>query len=111
MQKQSVKNYSTNMQNSSNLLCEVSAQQNKCDSPYYIIEHYFLALCSLNKSNSQFSIKLNGNQRRKRIKHYSDLSLTKEIYQLPNDVERTNWDERDIRARNQYLYNEIVQIW
>lgn len=62
-------------------------------------------------SNSEFSIKLNGNQRRKGIKHYTDLSLTKEIYQLPNGLERTNWDERDIRARNQYLYNEIVQIW
>ena len=62
-------------------------------------------------SNSNFQIKLNGNGRKKGIKHYADLSITKEIFLLDDGNERDSWDEAEIRKRNEWLFNEVITLW
>lgn len=68
-----------------------------------------LLTSSLNSSirNNKFDIKINGSGRKKGIKDYADLSITKEI--LPPNIDY--WDERIIRKRNVNLFKEVVQIW
>ena len=62
-------------------------------------------------SNSNFQVKLNGNGRKKGIKQYADLSITKEIFLLDDGSERDSWDEVEIRNRNEWLCDEILSIW
>lgn len=62
-------------------------------------------------SNSDFLTKLNGNGRRKGIKHYGDLSITKEIYALDDGTDRDDWTEYEISNRSGWLFNEIIHIW
>lgn len=68
-----------------------------------------LLTSSLNSSirNNKFSIKINGLNRKKGIKDYADLSITKEI--LPPNI--NSWDERIIRKRTADLFKEVKKIW
>jgi uncharacterized protein with ParB-like and HNH nuclease domain len=59
-------------------------------------------------SNSDIGKKLNGDGRKKGMKHYSDLEITREIIEK---AENNTWDEREIRNRTELLYNEIIEIW
>ena len=62
-------------------------------------------------SNSCFDIKVNGSGRKKGIKPYSDLSITKEVVYSPDGSERLVWSDDSIRERNVVLFNEIISIW
>ncbi len=62
--------------------------------------------------NYGFSKKLNGEGRKKGIRDYSDLSITKQDIVIPyENGSRTIWDEVAITERTEKIWNEIIQIW
>lgn len=59
--------------------------------------------------NLQFSLKVEGQGRRKGIKEYSSLSITKEI--VCEYDQNKIWDERSIRERTNRLILEFINLW
>jgi uncharacterized protein with ParB-like and HNH nuclease domain len=61
--------------------------------------------------NYPFEQKIDGDTKRKKgMKDYSDLSVTKEILTDYNNGNK-DWDERNINKRTKLLGNEILEIW
>jgi hypothetical protein len=78
----------------------------------YSIGNMTLLGSSLNSSvqNYPFDKKIEGEGRKRGIKHYDDLSITKEIV-LPYQSGQTTWDERNIYERTKILVKDILSIW
>lgn len=66
---------------------------------------------SLNSSlrNFEFIRKINGEKRKRGIKAYADLDITKEIVAVCE--ERKSWNEMVIRKRTEALTKEFFEIW
>jgi len=67
---------------------------------------------SLNKSlqNLSFEKKMEGEGKKKGIKHYAELYITKEIVDQYDKGDK-KWDENKIAARTEKLEKEIEEIW
>jgi uncharacterized protein with ParB-like and HNH nuclease domain len=61
--------------------------------------------------NYDFKRKMEGEGRKKGIKAYADLSITKEDIVIPFDNGDLLWNEDKIEGRNEKLKNEIKEIW
>ena len=83
------------------------------DSKVYWIGNMTLLTSSLNSAlrNYVFEKKMNGEGRKKGIKAYSDLSITKDDIVTPFENGDTVWDENKIIARTANIENEVNQIW
>ena len=57
------------------------------------------------------SVKMIGEGRKKGIKNYADLIITKDDLVLPFDKGDTTWDEKKIVSRTEQLIGEINSIW
>ncbi|MBX2896392.1 MAG: DUF262 domain-containing protein [Cyclobacteriaceae bacterium] len=94
---------------------EMNDDQAKADryEKIYWIGNMTLLTSSLNTSlrNYSYEIKMNGEGRKKGIKAYSDLSITKhDLVELFDSGDKT-WDEEKIIARTNALFTEIDSIW
>lgn len=85
----------------------------KRTSKIYSIGNMTLLNTSLNTSlkNYDFERKINGESRKKGIRTYSDLSITKNDILIPFDSGSKIWNEKSITDRTSKLYQEILQIW
>lgn len=79
----------------------------------YWIGNMTLLTTYLNSSLRHYSydVKMNGMPRRKGIKVYADLTITKNDLVIPFDAGDTTWDEHKIIARTETLLKEIDAIW
>ncbi|NLH40169.1 MAG: DUF262 domain-containing protein [Elusimicrobia bacterium] len=79
----------------------------------YWIGNMTLLTSSLNSAlhNYAFEKKMNGEGRKKGIKAYAELSITKEDIVEPYDKGDRNWDEEKIIKRTNNLEQEIMKIW
>ncbi len=62
-------------------------------------------------SNKSFRLKMGGEGRKKGIKAYADLSITKEDIVEPYNRGNSVWNEEKIEERTEKLAKEIKQIW
>ncbi len=62
-------------------------------------------------SNKSFELKMEGEGRKKGIKAYADLSITKEDIVEPYSRGDKVWDEKKIEERTNKLAKEIKEIW
>jgi len=79
----------------------------------YEIGNMTLLTTSLNSSlkNFEFKRKVDGEGRKKGIKHYSSLSVTSEDIVGPYNSGDAVWDEFKISARTKKLTEEVLSIW
>ena len=79
----------------------------------YSIGNMTLLNSRLNSSvrNYPFIKKIEGEGKKKGIKHYSDLRITKDDIITPYENGTTTWDERNIHSRTVELSKEILTIW
>lgn len=93
------------------LIADVSEAERERYSTIYQIGNMTLLTSSLNTSlrNYEFSRKIMGEAKRKGIREYADLLITKDI--LQSYEADPIWDERKIRERTNRLYNDIIDIW
>jgi len=79
----------------------------------YWIGNMTLLRSSLNSAlrNYTFEEKMEGEGRKKGIKAYADLSITKDDIVEPYDKGDKNWDENKIEERTNKLGEEIKEIW
>lgn len=61
--------------------------------------------------NLRFEKKIEGEGRKKGIRKYADLSITKDDIIDPYDNGDKNWDEKKIEERTEKLTKEILEIW
>jgi hypothetical protein len=94
---------------------EMSEDQAKKDryNKVYWIGNMTLLTSSLNSAlrNYIFAKKMNGEGRKKGIKAYADLSITKDDVVTPFDNGDTVWDEEKIMERTAKIEKEIKDIW
>ena len=94
---------------------EMIEEESKTDryNKVYWIGNMTLLTSSLNSAlrNYVFEKKMNGEGRKKGIKAYADLSITKDDIVIPFEEGDTVWDENKINERTINLENEINQIW
>jgi hypothetical protein len=79
----------------------------------YWIGNMTLLTTNLNSSlrNYKYEVKMAGEGRKKGIKQYADLVITKDDLVLPFDSGDTTWDENKISSRTEKLIQEINSIW
>lgn len=82
-------------------------------SKIYYFGNMTLLNSSLNTSlrNFNFRKKINGEGRKKGIKHYADLGITKFDILLPFENGDTVWNEKKILDRTERLADDILRIW
>jgi len=94
---------------------EMTDEEAKKDrySKVYWIGNMTLLTSSLNSAlrNYVFEKKMNGEGRKKGIKAYADLSITKDDIVTPFENGDSVWDENKIIARTDNIGKEINQIW
>ncbi|HOJ49496.1 MAG TPA: DUF262 domain-containing HNH endonuclease family protein [Spirochaetota bacterium] len=93
-------------------LSEEEQKKDRNDKVYWI-GNMTLLRSKLNSSlrNYDFERKMNGEKRKKGIKDYADLSITKDDIVTPyNNGDRT-WNEEKIEQRTENLKREIKEIW
>ena len=88
-------------------------QEKDRSSKIYWIGNMTLLRSRLNSSlrNYDFVKKMNGEGRKKGIKNYADLSITKDDIVEPFNNGNTIWNEKEIKDRTEKLINEIKEIW
>jgi len=97
----------------SNLINDKDAAKKERTSKIYSIGNMTLLNSSLNTSlrNYEFSKKIEGDGRKKGIRHYADLGITRfdilDVYDSGDKV----WNEKKISARTTNLANDILTIW
>lgn len=86
-----------------------NARNHKC----YEIGNMTLLSSSLNVaiSNSQFDVKINGEGRKKGIRQYAELHITKDDILKPYDDGDKTWDEVRITNRTTKLIHEFMNLW
>lgn len=79
----------------------------------YWIGNMTLLTSSLNSAlrNFSFEKKMNGDGRKRGIRDYSSLSITRGDIVEPYEKDRVPWNEDKIAVRNSKLTDEILQIW
>jgi len=79
----------------------------------YNIGNMTLLKSSLNSSlrNYEFKRKVEGEGRRRGIKHYAELGITKLDIVAPFDSGDQIWDETKIRKRTEDIINDVLAIW
>jgi hypothetical protein len=79
----------------------------------YWIGNMTLLKTSLNSAlrNYSFEKKMEGEGRKKGIKAYAELSITKDDIVNPYENGDKNWDEKKIEERTNKLEKEIMEIW
>nr|SPS05748.1 conserved protein of unknown function [Candidatus Nitrotoga fabula] len=94
-------------------LDDPDAAKNKRYSYVYHIGNMTLLNSSLNTSlrNYVFDHKMNGEGKKKGIKDYADLSITRDDIVKPYEDGDVVWNERKIFIRTASLHKEIVCIW
>ena len=82
-------------------------------SKIYSIGNMTLLNSSLNTSlrNYEFSRKIEGEGRKKGIRHYADLGITKFDILDQYDAGDNVWDEQKINKRTKDLFTDILTIW
>ena len=79
----------------------------------YSIGNMTLLKSSLNTAlrNYEFKRKIEGEGRKRGIKHYAELGITKLDIVAPFDSGDVIWDETKIRERNNQIVNDVLKIW
>ena len=79
----------------------------------YSIGNMTLLKSSLNTAlrNYEFRRKVEGEGRKKGIKHYAELDITKQDVVAPFDAGDQTWDEIRIRKRSGEITNDVLAIW
>ena len=79
----------------------------------YCIGNMTLLNSSLNTSlrNYEFKKKVEGDGKKKGIKSYADLSITKEDIIVPFDSGNNVWDESNINDRTSKIAKEVLSLW
>jgi len=94
---------------------EMTDEESKKDryEKVYWIGNMTLLKTSLNSAlrNYSFEKKMAGEGRKKGIKTYAELSITKEDIVKPYENGDKNWDEKKIEERTNKLEKEIMEIW
>jgi hypothetical protein len=93
-------------------MTEEEAKSDRTNKIYWI-GNMTLLTSSLNSAlrNYVFEKKMNGEGRKKGIKAYATLSITKDDIVEPYDKGDKNWDEEKIIKRTNNLEKEIMEIW
>lgn len=93
-------------------MTEEEAKKDRYNKVYWIGNMTLLMSC-LNSAlrNYVFEKKMNGEGRKKGIKAYAELSITKDDIVTPFENGDIIWDENKIIARTANIENEINQIW
>jgi hypothetical protein len=91
----------------------IEAARKERYSRIYSIGNMTLLNSSLNTSvrNYLMERKINGEGRKKGIRHYADLGITKNDILIPFDNGDKVWNEIKINRRTNALGNEILNIW
>lgn len=79
----------------------------------YSIGNMTLLKSSLNTAlrNYEFKRKVEGEGRKRGIKHYSELGITKLDIVVPYDLGDCTWNETKIRERTQKIAEDVLNIW
>lgn len=79
----------------------------------YSIGNMTLLNSRLNTSlrNYELSRKIEGEKRKRGIRIYADLKITKDDILIPYDAGNNVWNEQQIFSRTQKLFNEVISIW
>lgn len=98
---------------SNNIISEIDQAKRERYHRIYSIGNMTLLNSSLNTSirNYDFARKINGEGRRKGIKHYADLGITKFDILKPFEDGDNSWNEKKINDRTEALANDILKIW
>jgi hypothetical protein len=97
----------------SNVIMDKEIAKKERYSKIYQIGNMTLLNSSLNKvlRNYEFSRKMEGEGRKRGIKHYADLGITKfDILEPYNNGDKV-WNEKKIIDRTECLANDIISIW
>lgn len=88
------------------------AENDRYDKIYWI-GNMTLLTTNLNSAlrNFKYDVKMRGEGRKKGIKSYADLVITKEDLVIPFDNGDVNWDEQKIVDRTNVLIGQIETIW
>lgn len=94
------------------LMNEQEARDDRNNKIYWI-GNMTLLTSSLNSAlhNYTFEKKMNGEGRKKGIKAYADLSITRDDIVAPFENGDSVWDETKIKTRTDKLAEEVKQIW
>ena len=101
------------MDNTSNIIADKELAKRERYSKIYSIGNMTLLNSSLNTSlrNYEFSRKIEGEGRKRGIRHYADLGITRfdilDVYDSGDKV----WNEKKISDRTTNLANDILTIW
>jgi hypothetical protein len=101
------------LDNSSNIITDRELAKRERYSKIYSIGNMTLLNSSLNTSlrNYEFSRKIEGEGKKRGIRHYADLGITRfdilDVYDSGNKV----WNEKKISDRTTSLANDILTIW
>ena len=87
--------------------------KNKRNAYVYSVGNMTLLNSALNTSirNYDFDHKMNGEGKKKGIKDYADLSITKQDIVKPYENGDHVWNEQKIHDRTKKLYEEMIAIW
>ena len=79
----------------------------------YSIGNMTLLKSSLNTAlrNYEFKRKVEGEGRKRGIKHYAELGITKLDIVVPYDLGDCTWNETKIRERTQKIAEDVLNIW
>ncbi len=99
--------------NASNIISDKDLAKKERNSKIYSIGNMTLLNSSLNTSlrNYEFSRKIEGEGRRRGIRHYADLGITRfDILDVYDNGDKV-WNEKKISDRTANLANDILTIW
>lgn len=98
--------------NAGEIMGPEEAKQDRYEKVYWL-GNMTLLTSSLNSSlkNYAFQKKLSGDGRKKGVKAYASLSITKDDIVAPYEQGETSWDESRIVSRTDELAKEVLTIW
>jgi hypothetical protein len=96
-----------------NVINDKEVAKRERNSKIHQIGNMILLNSSLNSSlrNYDFDRKINGEGRKKGIKHYADLVITKFDILIPYENGDKVWNEKKIIDRTESLAKDILKIW
>jgi hypothetical protein len=99
--------------NASNVITDKELAKRERYSKIYSIGNMTLLNSSLNTSlrNYEFSRKIEGEGKKRGIRHYADLGITRfDILDVYDNGDKV-WNEKKITGRTTNLANDILTIW
>jgi hypothetical protein len=96
-----------------NVVADIEAAKQYRYKQIYSIGNMTLLKSSLNTAlrNYEFRRKVEGEGRKRGIKHYAELGITKLDVVAPYDAGNQIWDETRIRERTDQITNNALAIW